>query len=232
MGDRPVPDIQESRPTGNCKKKGYVRYKNLPLESRSGHRVEVEFVSNVYARTITKSFNATSVTSPNATRLQRQVQEQAAALADLDRRKDEILALLSHDTSQPLPPSSMPHFSCACTATGIVCSASRPGNPPIGQHHWAAGRATGTIVDELLEASASLPAGFSFTRNGSPWASSWKMRSATVRSLIDQCRHELTVRFRRKRFGLHAQDAARLEQVVVNLLTNAAKYTDQAVTSG
>jgi PAS domain S-box-containing protein len=31
------------------REKGYVRYENLPLESRSGHKVEVEFVSNVYA---------------------------------------------------------------------------------------------------------------------------------------------------------------------------------------
>ena len=29
--------------------KGYIRYEHLPLESRTGHKVEVEFVSNVYA---------------------------------------------------------------------------------------------------------------------------------------------------------------------------------------
>jgi CheY-like chemotaxis protein len=48
---------------------------------------------------------------------------------------------------------------------------------------------------------------------------------ATTRSLIDQRRHELTVSLPTQAIWLHA-DAARLEQVVVNLLTNAAKYTD------
>ena len=49
---------------------------------------------------------------------------------------------------------------------------------------------------------------------------------ATVRSLIDQRKHELTVSLSPQAIWVHA-DAARLEQVVVNLLTNAAKYTDQ-----
>ena len=48
----------------------------------------------------------------------------------------------------------------------------------------------------------------------------------TARPLIDRRRHELTVSLPPQPIWLHA-DAARLEQVVVNLLTNAAKYTDE-----
>ena len=43
-------DIKESRAAyRELQEKGYVRYEHLPLESRSGQKVEVEFVSNVYA---------------------------------------------------------------------------------------------------------------------------------------------------------------------------------------
>jgi two-component system CheB/CheR fusion protein len=43
-------DIEQSRAAyRELQEKGYVRYENLPLESRSGQKVEVEFVSNVYA---------------------------------------------------------------------------------------------------------------------------------------------------------------------------------------
>lgn len=42
-------DIEESRAAyRELQTKGYVRYENLPLKSKSGHKVEVEFVSNVY----------------------------------------------------------------------------------------------------------------------------------------------------------------------------------------
>ena len=42
-------DINESRAAyRELQEKGYVRYEHLPLENRSGLKVEVEFVSNVY----------------------------------------------------------------------------------------------------------------------------------------------------------------------------------------
>ena len=48
----------------------------------------------------------------------------------------------------------------------------------------------------------------------------------TARPLIDQRKHELTVSLPTDPIWLHA-DASRLEQVVTNLLTNAAKYTNE-----
>ena len=98
-------DIEESRAAyRELQEKGYVRYEHLPLETRSGQKVEVEFVSNVYAEDHHQVVQCNIRDITERSRLERQTQEQAAALADLDRRKDEFLAMLSHELRNPLAP--------------------------------------------------------------------------------------------------------------------------------
>ena len=84
--------------------KGYIRYEHLPLKTKGGDEVEVEFVSNVYTvgdRQVVQC-NIRDITERS--RLERQAKAQAAALADLHRRKDEFLAMLSHELRNPLSP--------------------------------------------------------------------------------------------------------------------------------
>jgi PAS domain S-box-containing protein len=98
-------DINESRAAyRELQQKGYVRYEHLPLESRSGHKVEVEFVSNVYEEGQHQVIQCNIRDITERSRLQRLTEEQAVALADLDRRKDEFLAMLSHELRNPLSP--------------------------------------------------------------------------------------------------------------------------------
>src|ERR1700722_23772 len=83
---------------------GFIRYDHLPLESRKGKKVEVEFVSNVYAEDHQQVVQCNIRDITERCRLERQMQEQAEALADLDRRKNEFLAMLSHELRNPLAP--------------------------------------------------------------------------------------------------------------------------------
>ena len=86
--------------------KGYIRYDHLPLETKHGKRAEVEFVSNIYQvdhRPIAQC-NIRDISERRL--LEQQITEQAAALSDLHRRKDEFLAMLSHELRNPLAPIS------------------------------------------------------------------------------------------------------------------------------
>ena len=159
--------------------------------------------------------------------MQRLTQEQAAALADLDRRKDEFLAMLSHELRNPLAP-----ILNAALLLRLHSNRNRLHgieNPILQQSATIIERQVGQltqIVDELLEVSRITTGRIQLHQDRIALGVVVENAVATVRPLIDQRKHELTVSLPTEAIWLHA-DAARLEQVVVNLLTNAAKYTDQ-----
>jgi PAS domain S-box-containing protein len=221
-------DIKESRAAyQELQEKGYVRYENLPLETKTGQKVEVEFVSNVYAENAHQvvQCNVRDITERSC--LQRLTQEQAAALADLDRRKDEFLAMLSHELRNPLAP-----ILNAALLLRLQNNRNRLSgieNPILHQSATIIERQVGQlarIVDELLEVSRITTGRIQLQQERIAAGGIVQNAVETVRSLIDQRKHELTVSLPTQAIWLNA-DAARLEQVVVNLLTNAAKYTDQ-----
>jgi PAS domain S-box-containing protein len=80
---------------------GYIRYHNLPLLTKAGRRVEVEFVSNVYNVNHQPVIQCNIRDNTEHHQLER-AQAQAEALVDLHRRKDEFLAMLSHELRNPL----------------------------------------------------------------------------------------------------------------------------------
>jgi PAS domain S-box-containing protein len=221
-------DIKESQAAyRELQEKGYVRYENLPLESRSGHKVEVEFVSNVYAENHHQVVQCNVRDITERSRLQRLTQEQAAALADLDRRKDEFLAMLSHELRTPLAP-----ILNAALLLRLHSNRDRLHgieNPVLQQSAAIIERQVAQLarlVDDLLEVSRITTGRIQLHHERIALGGVVGNALATVRSLIDHRKHELTVSLPTQAIWLYA-DAARLEQVVVNLLTNAAKYTDQ-----
>ena len=88
-------------PIVNSWRRATFANEHLPAESRSGHKVEVELVSNVYQEDQRRVIQCNIRDITERSRLQRLTEEQAASLADLDRRKDEFLAMLSHELAIP-----------------------------------------------------------------------------------------------------------------------------------
>ena len=153
------------------------------------------------------------------TLLQRKTLEQAGALADLDRRKDEFLAMLSHELRNPL---------AAILNAVHLLRLQKSEDPLQKQARSIIERQVGQLkhlVDDLLEVSR-ISTGRVQLRQAQIMLGDIARRAVeTAQPLITQHRHELTVSVPPEPILLRA-DAARLEQVLVNLLTNAAKYTE------
>src|SRR5882672_3045702 len=95
-------DINESKAAfQQLQEQGYIRYHHLPLESKDGQRREVEFVSNVYQEDHHRVIQCNIRDITERAQLERAT-AQAEALADLHRRKDEFLAMISHELRNPL----------------------------------------------------------------------------------------------------------------------------------
>jgi PAS domain S-box-containing protein len=222
-------DIEESRAAyQELKAKGYVRYEDLPLETTTGKKVEVEFVSNVYAEDHHQVIQCNIRDITERSRLQRQTQAQAAELADLDRRKGEFLALLGHELRNPLAP-----IVNAALLLRLHINRDRLNgveNPILAQSTSIIERQAGQLgllVDELLEVTRITTGRIQLHREPIAFGAIMEHAVSTVRSLMDQRKHEVTLSLPTEAIWLNA-DAARLEQVLVNLLTNAAKYTDNS----
>jgi signal transduction histidine kinase/ActR/RegA family two-component response regulator len=152
--------------------------------------------------------------------------QRADELAELDRRKDEFLAMLSHELRNPLAP-----IVNAALLLRLHSNRNRLHgieNPVLQQSATIIERQAGQltrIVDELLEVSRISTGRIQLRQERIALGVVVENAMATVRALFDQRRHELTMSLPTQAIWVHA-DSARLEQVVVNLLTNAAKYTD------
>jgi PAS domain S-box-containing protein len=141
------------------------------------------------------------------------------ALLEADRRKDEFLATLAHELRNPLAPIR--------NAVRILDSAAADER----QRKW--GREViarqvqrmSLLLDDLLDVSRITRGQLELKKDYVDLKSVVSVAVETARPLLDAKQHRLTVNLPAETVKLEA-DPLRLSQVIGNLLTNAAKYTD------
>jgi signal transduction histidine kinase len=152
--------------------------------------------------------------------LEATTKEYASSLADLNRRKDEFLAMLSHELRSPL--------ASIVNATHLL-RLQGDRNPLQIEAHGMIERQVGQLarlVDDLLEVSR--------ISNGRIRLSLERM---DFREIVRRALESTKAQAKRKGQSISISlppeplwvngDSVRLEQVVVNILNNAVKYTDR-----
>ena len=140
------------------------------------------------------------------------------ALQDAARRKDEFLAMLSHELRNPLAP----------IRTGLDLLRAAPLPATVAQVRTIMERQVGQLtrlVDDLLEVSRISSGKIELRRETVDLGTVVASGLETSRGAIEAAHHTLEVTLPREPLYVDA-DLVRLTQVVANLLNNAAKYTN------
>jgi signal transduction histidine kinase len=155
----------------------------------------------------------------NMSELLRHARRRVAELANANRHKDEFLAVLGHELRSPL----------ASILNGIHLLVHQKQDAPASQKIQAmierqVGRMT-QLVDDLLDVSRITHGRLRLQRERIDLREVVSNAIQTLESDIRQRNHRLTFTLPDAPMWLLA-DPGRLEQVYVNLLANASKYTD------
>jgi signal transduction histidine kinase len=156
---------------------------------------------------------------PRQDKLLRQAQLQVQELVAADRRKDEFLAMLSHELGSPL---STIHY-----ALGLL--RSQAGEADAQRRMQAliesqVGRMT-QLVDELLDVSRITNSRLRLSLELLDLRAVVNDAIETLESELNERNHRLVTELPDAPLWVHA-DRFRLEQVFVNLIANASRYTD------
>jgi signal transduction histidine kinase/ActR/RegA family two-component response regulator len=142
------------------------------------------------------------------------------ALKEADQRKDQFLAMLAHELRNPLAPIS--------NAVQIMKVQGLKGP----NFDWSVKviedqvKHMTRMIDDLLDVSRITRGKVVLQKEPVELETVVSLAVEASRPLIEDCQHRLTVALPERPVPLEV-DAARMAQVLSNLLNNAAKYTDE-----
>lgn len=142
--------------------------------------------------------------------------KQTLALKEADRRKDEFLAMLSHELRNPLAP-----VRSGLDLLSLEDSQHRDTIEMMQQQVEHLVR----LVDDLLDVSRIMRGKVELRKKPTQIAPLIEHAHETLRDAIQHAGHQLTMHIPAQPIWVNA-DAVRIVQVIENLLKNACKYTD------
>lgn len=154
-------------------------------------------------------------------RLEQELRRRVDDLAEADRQKNEFLAMLAHELRNPLAPMcNALHLMKMPGAEGLMVDEARD-MMERQMHHLV------RLVDDLLDVSRIIRGNIELRKEPVDLALAVSRAVETAHPVIDAHGHELSVSLPENPVFVEA-DLIRLAQIIANLLTNAAKYTNTA----
>lgn len=207
--------------------KGFIRYDDLPLETKTGDRREVEFVSNLYQEGEEKIVQCSirDITERNRAeeereRLLKSEHEARQQAETANRTKDEFLATVSHELRTPL--NAILGWADLLVRGKLDEKTAARGLETIARN----ARAQNQLISDLLDVSRIITGQLRFETGVVELIPVIEAAADTIRPAADAKGVELRFMLD-PAAGMVSGDTARLQQIVWNLLTNAVKFTSR-----
>lgn len=190
-----------------------------PLIGRDGGNLGVIQLSDKFEGDFTEEDEALLMQMAQVMALALEKAHLYQEMQEADTRKDEFLATLAHELRNPL----------AAVSAGVQLL-HLPGARE--DFDWTIGliddqiKQLARLVDDLLDVSRITRGKIQLRLETVDFRQTAERSVGVVQPIFDERRHRLFVELEPRPLLLEA-DPARLEQILVNLLTNAAKYTDE-----
>ena len=217
-------DVEQNREAlEELQDKRYLRYEHISIQNRRGEEIDIEMVASVYSEDERLVAQCRVRDVSERVRMHNRNAEQAEALAGEARRRDEFLAMLSHELRNPLAPIR--------SALHLMKMQDRGGgeNPILTQAREIIERQVANLtklISDLLDVSRVISGRIRLDLQVVDVNQVVEHAVETAVPHIERRRHELVLNLSDEPMRANA-DATRLEEVFINLLNNAASYTPE-----
>ncbi|MEP7016305.1 MAG: ATP-binding protein [Verrucomicrobiota bacterium] len=214
----------------NLQENEYIRYENLPLRTKSGKQIHVEFVSNVYFVDSKKVIQCNIRDITDRAEAQTATQKHLTTLELAGQAKDEVISVLSHELRTPLTAiSSM--VDLIEMENGLMDAE----DPEKGAPH--VNRSAVTLIRRNAQNLVRLINDLLDLNHIAKGALHLNLEAVNVHEIIDFAVKNLESQRKTKGIELHLDlqaqrpyiraDALKLEQIITNLVSNALKFTPE-----
>ena len=199
--------------------KGYIRFEDMPLETKGGKRINMEFVSNVYREGRSKVIQCNIRDITERKHAEDKLKENEGRLRELNATKDKFFSIIAHDLKSP--------FNAILGFSNLLAE-------QVKEKDYTRIEKSGMIIQKSSQRAMDLLLNLLEWARSQTGKMNFTPENIEIVALINQTTELLNLSARQKSITIYTElprnafvlaDRAMIGTVLRNLISNAVKFT-------